>query len=76
MKLIILILCLFSGAALAQPQQQPDPAYLQKVLAAVQFQRNQALDNEAVLRAQLDTVSAELAKAKARIEELEAKVPK
>lgn len=61
-------------AVLASPafaQQQPDPAFLQRALAAMQAQRNQAQDIAAEREAQL---AVELAKAQARIKELEAKI--
>ena len=54
---------------------QPDPAFLQKALSAVQAQRNQAADVQAALEARLAIVSDDLSQAKKRIKELEDKSP-
>lgn len=69
---IILVGLLAATPAIAQQQQQPDLAFLQRAIAALQVQRNQALDNEVAWRAQHDGVAEQLAKAQARIRELEA----
>lgn len=47
--------------------QQPDPAFLQKAINAVQTQRNLAMDSAAVAEAKLVTVTEELTKAQAEI---------
>lgn len=72
MKRLIVAALLLSSPALAQ-QQPPDPAFLQRALAAMQTQRNQAMDSAAVLEARLATTADDLAKANARIKEMEAK---
>lgn len=59
-----------AGCAFAQ---QADPDFLQKALAAMQSQRNQAMDGAAVLDAKLAKAQEDLAKAQARIKELEPK---
>jgi hypothetical protein len=61
-------LALFISAASAQP---PDPAVLQQIIGALQLQRNQALDGMVTYQVQ---ALAELAKAKARIAELEKQI--
>lgn len=70
MKRLGLALVLFASPAFAQ---QPDPAFLQKAIAAFQFQRNQALDALAISEAKAAIAAEDLAKAKARIKELEPK---
>lgn len=73
MRLILIVAAL----ALASPafsQQAPlDSAFLQRAIAAVQTQRNVALDSAAVAEAKVSGLTEELAKANARIKELEAK---
>lgn len=53
--------------------QGPDPIFLQKALTAVQTQRNLAMDQAAVAEANTRLLSDELAKAQAKIKDLEAK---
>ena len=66
-RIIALILVLLaSGSAIAQ--QQPDPAFLQQALIAMQQQRNAALDGQAQAQAM---AVVEIAKLKTRIAELE-----
>jgi hypothetical protein len=60
-------------ATSAQAQQQPDPAFLQRALAAMQGQRNQAMDVAVAQQARADGLVDDLAKANARIRELEPK---
>lgn len=50
-----------------------DPAFLQRALAAVQAQRNAALDAAAVAEARAAGLSAELTRTQARVKELETK---
>lgn len=72
MRLIVLALAvLFSIAAQAQ---QPDPVFLQRAIAAVQTQRNMALDAAAVAEAKAVLITEELNKVQMRVKELEAKV--
>lgn len=54
-------------------QAPPDPAFLQRALAAVQAQRNAALDDAAGMRAQYESTLDQLAIARTRINDLEAK---
>lgn len=69
-------LALLGSLLLASPalgQQAPDPAFLQRAITAVQTQRNLALDAQAVAEAKVATLIEELAKAQARVKELESK---
>lgn len=68
----ILMLLMMTGAALADPQQA-DPSFLMKVIAGLQQQRNQALDMQAGAEAREAAAKEEMAKLKARLQELEAK---
>jgi hypothetical protein len=71
MKKLFLVLTLLGNVpTVATAQQQPDPAFLQRALAAMQTQRNQAQDIAAEREAQL---MLELAKAQAKLKEQEAK---
>ncbi len=70
------------GAALAQPVQQPDPAFLQKAIGALQNQRNAALDGQAVCEArsssqaeQITALTAERDKLKAELAKLQPMKP-
>lgn len=71
LRVCVLFLVLVSSTAFAQ--QQPDPAFLQKAIVALQAQRNQALDAYAVDEAKIATLNEEIAKANTRIKELEPK---
>jgi hypothetical protein len=64
-RLIIIAVLALASPALAQ---QPDPAFLQQALIAMQQQRNAALDGQAQSQAM---AAVEIAKLKARIAELE-----
>lgn len=66
----LLLLLALGGPAFAQ---QPDPIFLQKAIAAVQTQRNLAMDTAAVAEAKVAQLTEELTKAQARIKELEDK---
>jgi hypothetical protein len=68
-KIIVLAIALLATPALAQ--QQPSPALLEKAIASIQNQRNNALDALAATEARAAIQAEELAKAKARITELE-----
>lgn len=69
-----LILVLLLGMSSAAAQQQPaDPAFLQRAVTALQAQRNQALDAAAAHEARAAGLADDLAKAQARIKELEPK---
>jgi len=69
MKWLFVALALISSPALAQ--QQPDPAFLQRALSAIEQQRNAALNAQAVAEAGQATLADENSKLKARIQELE-----
>jgi len=64
------LLALLISSALAQQPQSPDPAFMQKALTALQGQRNQALDGQAVAEARAAQLADEVAKLKAEIEAL------
>lgn len=66
---------LFLLIALVVPAvaQQPDPIFLQRAIAAVQAQRNLAMDAAAVAEAKVVAITEERDKAQARIKELEGK---
>lgn len=55
---------------LCSAQQPPDPASLQKAIAAVQAQRNAALDQGAGCQVQAATLAEQVEKLKAEIEEM------
>lgn len=69
----LIVLAALAAASPAFAQQQPDVPTLQMALQAVQAQRNQALDAAAGLQVQLVKAQDDLAKAQARIKELEPK---
>lgn len=70
MKKLAVLLLLVASPALGQ---QPDPAFLQRALSVMQQQRNAAMDAAAGQQARADGLADELAKAQARIKELEPK---
>lgn len=77
MKRALLALTLLSPLpAVAQVPTPPDPAFLQRALGSIQSQRNQALDAAAACEARVVGLTEDLAKAQARIKELEAKEAK
>ena len=61
-----------TSPAIAQ-QAPPDPAVLQRALSALQAQRNQAMDAAASAEIKAAGLAEDLAKAQARIKELEPK---
>ncbi len=65
-RFAIAIYLLACASALAQ--QQPDPDFLQKALAVVQKQRNDALDGAAFNAAQAAQLAEENAKLKAQVD--------
>lgn len=69
--LAALALAALTTSAFAQQQSGPNPEFLQHALEAVAAQRNDAMNAQAVLQAQLTQARADLAKAQARIKELE-----
>ena len=68
---LILIAALLSPSAAAA--QQADPAFLQRAVSVLQTQRNEASNAAAAQQARADGLADELAKAQARIKELEQK---
>jgi hypothetical protein len=72
MKILAFIILLLASPAFAQ-QQPNDTAFQQRAIAALQAQRNQAMDNAAAQQARADGLAADLATAQARIKELEPK---
>lgn len=72
-RLALAVLLLASPAA---AQQQTEQEFFQHVVAALQRQRNIALDEQARLLGQAALQATEIAKLKARIEELEKAAPK
>lgn len=68
---IVFMLLLAAGAA--QGQQPPDAAMLQRLLNAIEAQRNQALTQHAYAEAARAGLAEDLARANARIKELEPK---
>jgi len=74
MKRLVCAILLLATPAFAQ--QQPDPAFLQRALASMQSQRNQAMDALAVSEAKSAGLADDLAKAQIRIKELDDKTKK
>jgi hypothetical protein len=70
---LIVVIAILALASAASAQQAPDPAFLQRAVTAIQTQRNQALDVAAAQQARADGLADDLAKAQARIKELEPK---
>lgn len=73
MRLVILILALALPSVVLAQQQTVDVVFLQRALAAIEQQRNQALTAQAIAEAKIGGLSDELTKANAKIKELEAK---
>lgn len=72
-KLAFLAVLLISPAS---AQDRADPAFMQRAMGALQAQRNAAMDQAAAQQARADGLADELAKAQARIKELEPKEEK
>lgn len=71
---LIQIVVVFFALLVSAAAQQVDPVFLQRAIAAVQTQRNLAMDAAAVAEAKTALVTEERDKAQARVKELEAKV--
>jgi hypothetical protein len=71
LKKVLLVSALMISPALAQ---QADPAFMQRAIAALQAQRNQALDAAAVSDAKVAGLTEDLTKANSKIKELEDKL--
>lgn len=69
LRSLLLLLALTAPAS----AEQPDSVFLQKAITAVQTQRNLAMDTAAVAEAKVAQLTEDLAKAQARIKELEDK---
>lgn len=74
-KMLRILILMALLAAPAAAQQQPDPAFLQHALDAVAAQRERAMNETALERVKVVQLQEALAKAQARIKELEAKAP-
>lgn len=72
MRYLAVALVLIATPALAQ-QQPADPVFMQRAIQALQAQRNQAQDAQAIETARATGLSDDLAKAQARVKELEDK---
>lgn len=66
---VLLTIALFCSTTLAQ-QPPPDPATLQRAIAVIQQQRNQALDQAASMQIEAQRLADENTKLKAEIEKL------
>jgi hypothetical protein len=67
---VLIAALLLPSAALAQ---QADPAFLQRAVGVLQTQRNDAFNAAAAQQVRADGLADDLAKAQARIKELEQK---
>lgn len=73
-SVVLAFAVLATTAAIAQPAPPAvDPALLQRALNVLQAQRNQAMDSAAIAEARAAGLTDDLAKANARIKELEPK---
>lgn len=72
----IVLIAATAPRSCAHAQQAPDPAFLQRALSALQAQRNAAMDSQVVAEARAAGLTEDLAKANARIKELETKPEK
>lgn len=70
MKRLAILGLLFATPVFAQ---QPDPAFMQRAIPILQTQRNAALDQAVAEKARADGLADDVAKAQARIKELESK---
>jgi Skp family chaperone for outer membrane proteins len=64
------LLLLYLLTSSAHAQQQPAPQDLQRIIPALEAQRNQALTNHALAEAKASALQEENTKLKAEIEEL------
>jgi hypothetical protein len=71
LKKVLLVSALIITPAVAQ---QPDPAFMQRAIVALQTQRNAALDTAVVSEAKVNGLLDDLSKANAKIKELEDKL--
>lgn len=73
MRPLLASLALAFAISTALAQQPPDIATLQKAIAVIQQQRNQAFDAQAGAEVRAATLAEENARLKAQVQELEAK---
>jgi hypothetical protein len=65
--LVVALLLMISTSAFAQ---QPDPAFLQRVLTSLQSQRNQAMDNLAASEAKSAMATEQIGAARGQVSKL------
>lgn len=70
MARLCLLFILLATPAFAQQQTPPDPATLQRAIAAIQAQRNAALDQAASMQIEAQRLAEENTKLKSEIEAL------
>ena len=75
MRTILIAVLLLAPLAATAQQGESDSAFLAKALTSIQHQRNQALDMLAGAEAREAILKAEVAKLKARVDELEKMAP-
>lgn len=73
--LLVGLALVFATGAVAQPAPPPDIPTLQKAIAIIQAQRNQAFDAQAGAEVRAATLAEEVARLKAQVRALEAKLP-
>lgn len=71
MRSVLFLVTMLSFGSVALAEQTVSPAQMQRVVDALAVQRNVALNAQAISEANLAEVREELAKAQARIKELE-----
>lgn len=72
-KVLIALMLTTSFAMAQQPQQQPDPAFMQRAIQSLQAQRNAALDAQTVAEARVAGLTEDLNKANLQIKGLQDK---
>ena len=72
----ILAVVLVALPGISFAETAPDPVLLQRAIVVLQQQRNQAMDSAADMQVKAQGLAEELAKAKEKIKELEAKAEK
>jgi septal ring factor EnvC (AmiA/AmiB activator) len=74
LKKILIVSAVVLSTSAAFAQQQADVPFMQRAIAALQAQRNAALDQQAVLESKANGLAEDLAKFQAKVKELETKV--
>lgn len=72
-RLIFVAMLSLPLVSIASAQQLPDPALMARIIGSLQTQRNAAQDSAAVAEARAAGLADDLAKAQARVKELENK---